>query len=123
LSNCCSPPNWRKLTKSTSTDSDNVAILTGKINDIIVVDIDKDSIDSFVKHFGSFDKLDTLVTKSWNGGYHVFFEYSYVGNLRHVKGMDIDLHSDDRFVYQGKRYPVVNDSEIRPMTDYEFGFF
>lgn len=122
-SNLSYPKNWRNLTKSTSTDSDNIAILTGKVNDIIVVDIDIGSADSFVKHFGSFDKLNTLVTKSWNGGYHVFFKYSFLGNCTRVRGMDIDVHSDDRFVYQGKMYPVVNNSEIRPMTDSESSFF
>jgi hypothetical protein len=63
------PRNWQKMTKSSYKDEKHFAILTGKINDIIVIDLDfKEKefvgLQWFEDIFGAIDTQDTLVTKT-----------------------------------------------------------
>ena len=72
------PKNWNKLTSSNYNNEENYAILTGKINDIIVIDLDiknnnKDSINWFELNFGYITEINTFATKSINGGYPLLY--------------------------------------------------
>lgn len=72
------PLNWTETKESKYNGEKNIAILTGEVNDIIVVDIDKKDAEFkglkwFEERYGKIDQMNTLVTKSINGGYHVYF--------------------------------------------------
>ena len=66
---------WPTLKESEYNGEDNYAILTGKVNDIIVVDLDKnkergtwESVDWFESKFGRIMDQRTLVTRTPSGG-------------------------------------------------------
>ena len=118
------PKNWNKLTSSNYNNEENYAILTGKINDIIVIDLDiknnnKDSINWFELNFGYITEINTFATKSINGGYHVYFKYnSKINNIAN-KTLHIDILSDNRCCYQGKWYDIINSNNIREFSNEE----
>ena len=119
------PKCWTKITQSIYNNEDNFAILTGKINDIIVIDLDKKD-DEFIglkwieEHFGSLQNIDTLITKTINHGYHLFFKYtSKLKNVINAGQKNIDILSDKKCCYQGTGYDIVNNKEIRPLSDQE----
>ena len=127
------PKAWNKITSSIYNNQENYAILTGEINDIIVIDLDipKDSLsfiglEWFIKQFGLNDisEMNTLVTGSFSGGYHVFFKYSSkIKNIINMNKLSIDILSDSKCVYQGKHYPIIVDTAIRELTDFEIDLF
>lgn len=94
-------------------------ILTGKINDIIVVDLDcYDWTDDhiFYQKFGKdIDKLfNTYTVKSPNGGYHYYFKYTDTIKTMSNKFLKIDVRSDGAYivgegsVINGNKYQCVN---------------
>ncbi len=120
------PDNWTKISKSIYNNEDNFAILTGKINNIIVIDIDlKDtdfnSLHWFESNFGKLENLNTLVTKTIGGGYHIFFKYN--DQLKESKlkfnKLDIDILSNKRCVFQGVGYDILFNNIIRDLTELE----
>jgi P4 family phage/plasmid primase-like protien len=121
------PKNWQKITKSKKITQDNFAILTGKINDIIVIDIDTKhdmpGLEWFIKHFGPLDTVGTLVTKSWSGGYHIFFRYSPLVKSTAWNDLCIDIQSDGKCIFQGKNYDILHDNNIRELTGDELAIF
>ena len=122
-SNVKLPKNWQKLEESKYNNEDNFAILTGKVNDIIVIDLDnKESLFKgkkwFEENFGEISKLNTLVTKTINNGYHIYYKYTAeLKNTLNYKGMYIDILSDKRCVYEGKGYEVLNNNNISFLDD------
>ena len=77
------PKNWNNLKESKYNNEDNFAVLTGKTNDIIVIDLDrKDTefigLEWFENNIGKISDIDTLVTKTINNGYHIFFKYNFI---------------------------------------------
>jgi Bifunctional DNA primase/polymerase, N-terminal len=75
------PKNWPNLKNSVYNGEKNFAVLTGKVNNVIVVDLDRKDEDFvalkwFEDIFGDINRIDTLVTKTINGGYHIFFRYN-----------------------------------------------
>jgi P4 family phage/plasmid primase-like protien len=122
------PKNWQKITDApVQLDSENFALLTGKINDIIVIDIDTKNdmpgLEWFTTHFVPLDKTDTLVTKSWSGGYHIFFRYSPLVKSTAWKDLCIDIQSDGKCIFQGKNYDILYDNPIREFTSVELEIF
>jgi phage/plasmid-associated DNA primase len=118
------PKGWNTFTQSAYNNQDNFAVLTGKVNNIIVVDLDKKDEGFiaekwFISTFGQFTDIQTLVTTTINGGYHVYFLYNpEIKNIAN-KTLHIDILSDNRCCYQGTHYDVVNNSTIRSLTDNE----
>lgn len=119
------PKNWTDLTSPLYHGENNFAVLTGKINDLIVVDLDKKD-DHFVglgwfeESFGPLSDLHTLVTKTLNGGYHVYFKYNpKIRSRINMKGLHIDILTDKRCVFEGKGYNVLHDLPIRQLTEGE----
>ncbi len=125
------PKEWQKLTNSKYNGEDNFAVLTGKINNIIVIDLDKSeeektsgigfkAFDWYKEKFGEFD---TFVTNSFSGGFHVFFKYdSRVDKNTSNKHINIDIRATGGCIYQGIGYEAINDLPIRELSDNEIGF-
>ena len=124
-SNVKLPKNWTKLTESVYNDEVNFAVLTGKINDIIVIDLDKKEEEFMAlkwveENLGSLDDINTLITKTVNQGYHLFFRYTTkLKNVINAGGKNIDILSDKKCCYQGVGYDIVSNKEIRELTDSE----
>jgi P4 family phage/plasmid primase-like protien len=123
------PKCWNKLTQSIYNNEHNFAILTGKINDIIVIDLDKKD-DEFIglkwieEHFGSLQNIDTLVTKTINHGYHLFFKYtSKLKNVINAGQKNIDILTDKKCCYQGIGYDIIHNKDIRTLTQDEIKLF
>ena len=119
------PKNWTKLTQSIYNNEVNFAILTGKINDIIVIYLDKKN-DEFIglewieEHFGTLENINTLITKTINNGYHLFFKYTTkLKNVINAGQKNIDILTDKKCCYQGNGYDIINNKEIRTLTDQE----
>ena len=115
------PKGWNKFTESRYIGEDHYAILTGSVNDIVVVDLDfKES--SFIglqwleENIGRVRSLNTLVTKTVNGGYHIYFKYSKKIKNINNKHLHIDVLVNNRCCYQGKEYPIISDNPIRELT-------
>jgi hypothetical protein len=119
------PKKWQTITKSIYNGEQNYSILTGPINDIIVVDLDnKDGFPGkewFEQNFFTLDNsVDTLVTSTISGGYHVYFKYTpKVKNKNNYLGLNVDILVDSKCVYEGKGYNVISDSDIRELTESE----
>lgn len=120
------PKAWNKLEESVYRGERNWMVLTGKVNDIIVIDMDKKgesnikSIDWFNMTFGRVpEEMDTYVTGSINGGYHVYFKYN--GKIKNInnKEMKLDILTDGKGVYQGDGYKVMVDVEPRELRHEE----
>jgi len=119
------PKNWTKLTNSVYNGEPNYAILTGETNGVVVVDIDKKSeaftgLVWFNTHFGDIHAQDTLVTKTINGGYHVYFQYDpRIKTKLNKSKLHIDILVDKRCAYEGSGYDVICNKPIRALTDSE----
>ena len=117
------PKNWQKLTESSFNNQDNFAILTGKLNDILVIDIDnKEDMPGkawFEETLGPIDELNTLVTKTINGGYHIYYKFNEsIKNSNNFLGKHIDVLVTGKCVYEGKGYTVIrNYKPIAPSDD------
>lgn len=120
------PLKWNEITNSIYNGEENFMVLTGIINDIIVIDLDKKD-DNFVgfewfeKHFGDIHKTNTLVTRSLNGGYHVFFKYhsNFSKKKQNVGGLHMDILSNGCGCYQGLGYDIVCNDVIRDLNEHE----
>ncbi|NDC95530.1 hypothetical protein EB118_17635, partial [bacterium] len=123
------PKGWPNFTESAYNNEPNFAILTGKVNDLLVIDIDnKDpefkGLEWFESHFGPIRLLNTLVTKTINNGFHVYFKYTdKLRSKLNVFNLNIDILSDKRCCYEGQGYTVLVDSAIRKLTECEIEYF
>jgi len=121
------PKNWPNIKSSIYNNEKNFAVLTGKINDIIVIDLDnKDSEFKaklwFEDNIGKLESINTLVTKTINNGYHIFFKYNpKIINRNNYKEINIDILSDKKCCYQGEHYDIIYNNEIRELTEIEIG--
>jgi len=70
---------WQKIIQSKKiTGNQNFGLLTGRINNITVIDIDRKDNGlktwrSWIKKYG---KIDTPTVKTGNEGYHYYFKYN-----------------------------------------------
>lgn len=128
-SNVKLPKNWTKLKESIYNNEENFAILTGKTNNIIVIDLDKKD-DEFAAlkwiedNLNSLENINTLITKTINHGYHIFFEYTpKLKNSINCGNKNIDILSDNKCCYQGAGYDIIHNHKIRPLTPNEIKLF
>lgn len=126
--------NIQNLYKEFSYNDNNVGIVTGSINNILVLDIDsKDNgIEEFNKYIEQFGEPMTVKQKSPNNGYHYFFKYNsfneevdycikeYLKNQSKYRNSGIDIRSEGGYIMSapstidGKKYEY-----IRSFDDYE----
>ena len=114
----------------------NVGVLTGSINNIIVVDVDvkDDGIEEMNKYISEYGIIETLTVKTPSGGNHYYFNYNgqdyddnylienYLKNSsKYRNGKGIDIRSNGGYIiappseYDGKKYEVSNDCKIIDM--------
>lgn len=105
----------------------NVGVLTGKINNIVVVDIDMYKFkegNQFLKDLGGLDfikSLNTFTVKTPRGGYHVYFEYEEEIYTTANSEIQVDIRSDGGFIIKygslidNKMYQVIINESIKKM--------
>ena len=133
-------PDWEELKTSKFNGEKDFCVLTGKINDIFVIDLDRtneekkaflqtqdwdDVFESqawFENNFGKISEVKTLVTQSRNGGYHVYFKYTdKISNKQPMGGLRIDLLSDKSCCFEGQNYTTYKTYPIRALSESEIG--
>jgi P4 family phage/plasmid primase-like protien len=97
----------------------NVAIATGEVSDLIVVDVDpRNGGDQTLEHISlSLGRLpSTMISDTGGGGQHYFFKYDERTKSQHLSG--VDVQSDGSFVVvppsthiSGERYRWRDDAE------------
>lgn len=112
------------------TNNNNVALLTGKDNNIIVIDLDvkDDGINEFEKYC-KIKNIKTVLAKTPSGGYHIYFQYknsnkldqflidNYLLNKSKYRGKGIDVRSNGGYIMaapssiDGKKYEWINSFE------------
>jgi hypothetical protein len=113
--------NWKDINESSfDSNCNGIALLTGKINDIFVIDIDN------IEHWNKFLKVhnetepETVKAKSGSGGIHLYFKYTE--NLKEIKtkshcfgsDYDIDVRTNGGNIivppskYNNKKYEWIN---------------
>lgn len=116
------PSGWPDLKESIYNGEENYAVLTGKVNDVIVIDLDfkEETFIGLIWFRENFGEFDTLTTRSINGGYHIYFKYtSEISKKIANKDLHIDILSTGSCCYQGKKYNIVSDNPIRELTKKE----
>ncbi|KAI9329501.1 hypothetical protein DFJ73DRAFT_765695 [Zopfochytrium polystomum] len=95
----------------------NFGIFCGIKSNEVVVDLDNKDEEFtakkwFEEHLGKIEEINTLVTKTIRGGYHIYFKY----DERFPKSTSNNmLHID----IKGQGYDVYVDKEIRSVTENE----
>ena len=110
----------------------NIGILTGTINNLLVVDVDLkgDGIVEMQKYTEEFGDIDTFTVKTPGGGYHMYFNYQspnehdaffikqYLKNKTHFRGTGIDVRSNGGYIVgagssiNGKTYAITKNVPI-----------
>jgi len=122
-----------KLYKSFNKDTNkfnkpNIAVITGEMNNIVVIDIDnkngengKNGIVQFnellIKYNGGYP-IDTFTVQTGSGGYHVYFKYDehtkVLTNKPKYNRSAIDVKSNGGYVVcPGSTHPVTNNKYIQ----------
>lgn len=121
------PKNWPDITHTINPDNRYIAVLTGKINNIIVVDIDTKngqtgSLKWFESHFGDIRNTNTLVTTTKSDGYHVYFKYTpklYEKKNIKKQNLGIDILSNKACCFEGQGYGILTDCKVRELSPQE----
>lgn len=98
----------------------NVGILTGKINNIMVVDIDAYKMDQeniLLKEYSNYLDIDTYIVKTPSGGYHLYFEYDE--DLKQTaSNIHIDIRNNGGYIvmegsyFNNNQYLCYKDKQI-----------
>ncbi len=128
------PNKWNDITENLTKGNENCfAVLTGKrktgSGNVFVIDLDKNKneneisgVEWFENHIAKLDELDTFITKTPNGGFHIYYEYeedikTKIGFNYDNKKVCLDLLADGKCCYQGQYYPVFKDVDIAKIDD------
>lgn len=110
-------PNWRGLTESVplnkldGTMIMNHGILTGKINNITVLDVDK-----CLASFGDLG-VDTTYVRTPNGGFHKIFKYEPTLHTIYNIAEGISIYNDNACIFGGENYTLIEDYPVAKMPD------
>jgi hypothetical protein len=123
------PSGWKELTSSKYHNEKNYAILTGELNNILVVDLDineksviKECVESMDWYRNNICELmdsKTLITKSPRNGYHIFFKYNSKIKTSVSEEHCVDIRSTGGLIFQGERYDIINSEPIRELSEKE----
>ena len=101
---------WKRLTQSPSVESfysSNIAVKTGSINQIMVVDIDlpkpdrneKDGMKWYSDYIAKVGELDTPICVTQSGGIHLYFKYDkQIKTSTFVNGYSVDIRAQGAYV-------------------------
>jgi hypothetical protein len=118
---------WKEINRCNSfkvynTNNINLGVPTGKINNIIVIDLDVykwPENNLFNKSFNLNELLNnTYSVKTPRGGYHLYYLYDEDIYQTQNELYNIDVRSDGGYIVNagskvdGKYYNIINDSEI-----------
>ena len=115
-------PTIEEVKQWFSTGNLNIAIITGKISNLVVVDIDDENAYKWAQK--NFD-TDTLTVKT-SRGYHLYYKYpqnAQINNAVHFNNFKIDIRSDGGYVVappsiheNGHQYQWLNpNAPIKPL--------
>lgn len=126
--------SWQdNTTMKKDNTSYNYGLLTGKTNNITVIDLDTDKWDNnhkFIKTFGKdYIKLfNTRIHKTPGGGYHLIYKYDPDIKQTQNKKYNIDVRSDGGYIvdegntindekYNNLKYTIYNNSSIKNIPE------
>ncbi len=133
-------PNWQNKTKTVIPDylTPNIGIITGKINNIIVLDIDytDNGINCWNTIKKKYPEIITPIVKTPNGGLHYYFKYTNkIPSMNKIlvnnQKIGWDIKSDKSIVVappsldKNKRYKWINSlNDYKPikMPDWLINF-
>ena len=127
--------------KAIDNNKYNVGVLTGKINNLVVVDVDvkkenkkekdgMEKIEQFIKDNGI---IDTFTVKSVNGGYHFYFKLDsnnqdikyIIDNVFYTRtnlgGYTIDIRCNNAYIVappsfiNNKTYEIINNASVNEL--------
>ena len=111
----------------------NYGILTGKINNIIVVDIDikDDGLSKWNELINKNSEPDTFTIRTGSGGLHYYFTYNEnISNAIKIniddKCYGIDIFTDNKFIVgpgsthpiTNAKYKIINNSKITDISEW-----
>ena len=114
----------------------NIGLLTGRKNNIVVIDIDNkrhlpngeivyDGLELFEKMMKDHPEITTLIQKSQSGSYHLIYKYIEGFGMRDTGLFGfIDIRTDQNYIMvgpstiNGKTYELINNNEIQNMPDW-----
>lgn len=109
---------------STFTEITGLALVTGRLSGLFVVDVDEEAMSEFPKKF--IIPKETVAAKSGGGGYHVYFRYPNfkVKTQTGFSMAHVDIRGDGGYIVlppslhpNGKRYQWKNQLGKVPLTD------
>ena len=127
--------NWANKYQ-TEKPSGNYGVLTGKINNIIIVDIDNkdDGLTKWEELIETHNEPLTYTIKTGSGGYHYYFNYNdIIKNIIKLKidgiSYGIDILTDGKFAVgagsihpkTNKKYTITNHAAISNMPEWLLG--
>lgn len=119
-------PKWTNIKTDVSTNRDNVGIITGKINDITVIDLDipkDDEIDGISFFEENICKVNDckFVVKTPRGGYHLYYKYcsklKTTAKIQKAKLVSIDVRNDKGVIFGGKGYTIIKDCKFDELEE------
>ena len=111
------------------TDLYNVGIITGKINDLIILDIDlkNDGLNEFNKTF-KLNDFKTPIAQTQSGGYHIYFKYNnsnknlqyiidnFLKNKSGYRNKGIDIRSNGGYILAPPSH--INNNKYKWINSY-----
>ena len=120
--------------KNINTIKYDTALITGKRNNIIVLDVDikDEGMQEIAKYIKQFGKFNTLTITTPSGGLHYYFKYSGVNEASNYliqnviknrakyrnKGLDIRTTGGYIKAPPSDNYKIINDVEIDDMSEH-----
>lgn len=107
------------LTKSQFQNEKNYALLTGKVNNIISIELQYNEPtfrgkEWFEKRLGTIDRLNTLVTTTPGEDYRIFFRYNNSLDQSFTnQHLNIRITSNHDYCYQGTGFKTIHNRKIR----------
>ena len=118
------PADPEQAAKWFDKTTNNIAIITGPISDITVIDLDRNKPDGKETPLEAFPKTFTVKTPS--GGYHLYYKYSAKVGLsanKYPQFPHLDIRNDGGYVVappsktDAGEYKIINDVPVADFPD------